>query len=132
MTGGCGDGLLECTNRQGGIHVRLPNICGEDRLLVRQLFKALYGHPKAGQLWNKVFVKFLIGKGFQQSSKDKCLFFNLSLFIFLVLYVDDLLAVASSSAVLQAFWEKLSSTFEIRDVWGFQSCSCPSSNGGEL
>ena len=28
------------------VYVRLPEICGEDRSLVRQLFRALFGHPK--------------------------------------------------------------------------------------
>ena len=45
------------------VYVRLPEICGDDGALVRQLYKAMYGHPKAGKLWNRVVIKFLIGKG---------------------------------------------------------------------
>ena len=71
------------------VYIKLLSICGDDEALVRQLWKALYGHPKAGQLWNKVRVKFLTQRVFTQSVQDKCFFFNLELFIFLILYVDD-------------------------------------------
>ena len=48
-----------------------------------------------------VFVTFLTTCGFTQSVQDKCFFFNLELFIFLILYVDDLLAAAARLELLQ-------------------------------
>ena len=46
---------------------KLPKICGDNSSQVRQLLKALYGHPKAGQLWNNKFVGFMKNEGFIQS-----------------------------------------------------------------
>ena len=46
------------------VYVRLPSICGDDPRLVRKLFRALYGHSKAGQLWNVHFVQFMLWRVF--------------------------------------------------------------------
>ena len=73
------------------MHVRLPSICGDDPTLVRRLQKALYGHPKAGKLWNTAFVGFTGDEGFSPTSRDRCLFFRPKPYFLLVLYADDLL-----------------------------------------
>ena len=59
--------------------------------LVRQLLRALYGHPRAGQLWNVDLIQFMLGEGFIQCSRDECLFIHPKLIFLLLLYVDDLL-----------------------------------------
>ena len=46
------------------VFIKLLNICGDDSSQVRQFFKALYGNPKAGQLWNNKFVGFMKNEGF--------------------------------------------------------------------
>ena len=38
------------------VYIKLPKICGDEEGFVCALWKALYGHPKAGQLWNNTFV----------------------------------------------------------------------------
>ena len=98
------------------VYVKLPRVCGDDPTLVRRLFKALYGHPRAGQLWNKKFVDFMLSLGFIQSLRDKCLFVHVSHGIYVVLYVDDLLAAARTVKALNSFWKKLESTFKIRSM----------------
>ena len=55
-------------------YIKLSKICGDDSDMVRHLQKALYGHPKAGKLWNNDFVGFTC-EGFTATSQDRCLFF---------------------------------------------------------
>ena len=61
------------------VYIKLPKICGDEDNLVRRLWKALYGHPKAGNLWNSDFVKFML-EGFKQCARDKCLFYHPAIF----------------------------------------------------
>ena len=96
------------------VYVKLPRVCEDDPTLVRQLCKALYGHPRAGQLWNKKFVDFMLALGFVQSLRDKCLFIHSGHGIYVVLYVDDLLAAAGTIKALNSFWRKLEGAFKIR------------------
>ena len=98
------------------VYIRLPSICGGDPALVRRLLRALYGHPKAGNLWNCDFVTFMLGEGFLQCTRDKCLFFHPTLFFLVVLYVDDLLGACENNTVLKKFWRKLATAFKIWDM----------------
>ena len=43
------------------VYVRLPAVCNDPPCKVRRLLKALYGHPKAGQLWNTKLVHDWVG-----------------------------------------------------------------------
>ena len=98
------------------VYIKLPIICGDPTQSVRRLLKAIYGHPKAGQLWNDKFVSFMISMGFLQCSRDPCFFYNLSTNFLLVLYVDDLLAAAGTEKELKKFWISLSNAFKLRDM----------------
>ena len=82
------------------------------------LKKALYGIKQAPRQWYKRLQEELEGIGFKQSLHDKCLFFkrNGSQFVFLAVYVDDILIVASD--IEQRKWtvSKLAKAFEIHDL----------------
>ena len=45
------------------VYIKLPKISVDDLVKVRRFFRALYGHPKAGQLWNSKFVRFMKNQG---------------------------------------------------------------------
>ena len=98
------------------VYIKLPKICGDDSNQVRPLLKALYGHPKAGQLWNNKFVTFMNEEGFIQSVRDKCFFYKLQRLVLVVLYVDDLLVAARHMSDLNKFWSKLERKFKIRSM----------------
>ena len=100
------------------IYICLSNICGDETDWVRQLYRALYGHPKAGQLWNKLFVEFASSEGYLQSVRDSCLFYHPIHDCLLVLYVDDLLGACENLSIVKEFWKKLSAKFNIRDLGG--------------
>ena len=49
-------------------YMKLPKVCGDPPGLVRQLFKALYGHVEAPKLWNLEWSAVMISFGFVQSN----------------------------------------------------------------
>ena len=98
------------------VYIKLPSICGDDADMVRHILRALYGHPKAGQLWNVDFVQFMVSEGLVQCPRDKCLFIHPILFL-LVLYEDDLLGACKSKSYINKFWRKLSARLKISGIW---------------
>ena len=60
----------------------------EDPIL--PLERNLYGHPLAGLLWEKQFVKILLKHGWEKVSNWKCLFVHRLKGLFLSVYVDDI------------------------------------------
>ena len=69
-------------------------------------------------MWNVDFVQFMLGEGFMQCLRDKCLFFHPKLIFLLVLYVNDLLGVymCESKSYVNKFWKKLAATLKIWDL----------------
>lgn len=90
---------------------------------VNKLLKGLYGTKQAGRGWNKTIHAALIEDEFTQSNHDPCLYFKgsmdeLSMFLVIVLYVDDLLLIAHPSArhIVDRTMEMLIQRFKIRDM----------------
>ena len=54
------------------------------------LERNLYGHPLAGLLWERQFVKILLKHGWEKVSNWKCLFVHRQKGLFLSVYVDDI------------------------------------------
>ena len=54
------------------------------------LERNLYGHPLAGQLWERQFEKILLKYGWEKVSNWECLFVNQEKGLFLSVYVDDI------------------------------------------
>ena len=76
--------------------------------------KFFMGTQRLGQLWNNMFVNTMTKMGFKQSFQ--VFFKHDGKSIYLVLYVDDVLAACNNKAVLNRFWLKLCSTYKIRDL----------------
>ena len=85
-----------------------------------RLLKALYGLKQAGRLWHKLLSAALIGVDLHYSEHDECLYTWYSadglFFLFLVMWVDDILCVTNSQAKLDAVHAHLTSLFELQDV----------------
>jgi hypothetical protein len=83
------------------------------------LKKALYGTKQAPRGWIRHLSEFLENIGFLESKCDKCLFIrrrsNMD-FIFISIYVDDLLMVPSSESNRQWIVNELSAQFKIHGM----------------
>ena len=77
---------------------------------------ALYGHPDSGGIWEKHFEDRIATKGWVPVLKEiwKSLFFNPSLNLLLVVYVDDL-KMAGPTENMKRGWQSISSVIDIDD-----------------
>ena len=88
---------------------RYITLWGDEKGMVRQLFKAVNGVDNAAQIWNKHYNRFMIDEGFVPSSRDACLYIHPSSSVQSSLYVDDILAAADPDKkhLLDKFVKKL-------------------------
>ena len=87
--------------------------------LVCKLNKSLYGLKRSPRQWYKQFDKFMIGLAYQRSPYDPCVYFcklPSGDFIYLLLYVDDMLIASKDSKAIDDLKAKLSSEFEMKDL----------------
>lgn len=76
---------------------------------------ALYGLKNAPRLWNICMDKFLADYGFEASEVDQCLYVHKTImFLWLILYVDDLLMMAKKHEQLEQFRKQLERKFAIK------------------
>ena len=87
--------------------------------MVCKLKKSLYGLKQSPRQWYKRFDSFIRGKRYTRSHYDQCVYYNkLSTgeYIYLLLYVDDMLITSRSRSVIDALKRDLSSEFEMKDL----------------
>jgi hypothetical protein len=82
------------------------------------LQKSLYGLKQAPRAWHQKFATFIQTLGFAASVSNTSLFVfkHGSSIAYLLLYVDDILLTASSSALLRRITERLHSEFAMSDL----------------
>ena len=64
--------------------------------MVCKLNKSLYGLKQTPRQWYKKFDSFMVGHGYTRTNANHCMYvikFSISKFVFLLLYVDDVLIV---------------------------------------
>ncbi|DAZ97845.1 TPA: hypothetical protein N0F65_002515, partial [Lagenidium giganteum] len=76
-----------------------------------ELRKSLYGLKQAGRLWRSLVHKTLIGKGYQQTYTDSCVYVKRDARGVTVVgvYVDDTLVTGTSPARVSEFYEDMAS-----------------------
>eukprot|EP00253_Pinus_taeda_P022579 PITA_22579 len=86
--------------------------------LVCKLKKSMYGLKQSPRMWYQKFDTFIRGLGFTRSKADHCVYFKLigGRFIYLVLYVDDMLVVGNDKEIIQDLKTQLSSKFDMKDL----------------
>ena len=83
------------------------------------LKKSLYGLKQSPRQWYKRFDTFMICNGFIRSSYDSCVYHRKlsdDSFIYLLLYVDDMLIAAKSMSQVNILKKQLSDEFEMKDL----------------
>jgi hypothetical protein len=83
-----------------------------------RLRKSIYGLKQASRQWNLQFDETITKFGFKPNVEDNCVYakFKNEKFIFLILYVDDILLANSDVRLLQETKQFLSSKFDMKDL----------------
>jgi hypothetical protein len=90
---------------------------GKEKLECR-LKKSIYRLKQASRQWYLKFNKTIKEFGFKKNIEDNCVYakFKNGKYIFLILYVDDILLVGSDVSLLLEMKKFLSSYFEMKDL----------------
>ena len=82
------------------------------------LKKSIYGLKQASRQWYLNFDQTIMNVGFKENVEDNCVYakFKNRKFIFLVLYVDDILLASSDVSLLLETKKFLSSKFDMKDL----------------
>jgi hypothetical protein len=82
------------------------------------LKKSIYGLKQASRQWYLKFDKIIKEFGFKENVEDNCIYakFKNGKYIFLILYVDDILLASSDVSLLLETKRFLSSHFEMKDL----------------
>ena len=86
--------------------------------MVCKLKRPLYGLKQSPQQWYKRFNSFISTLGFNRSQYDCCIYFKKcnESFIYLLLYVNDILIAAKDIQDIQAIKCQLIKEFEMKDL----------------
>ena len=90
---------------------------GNERMGCR-LKKSIYGLKQASRQWYLKFDSTIRKFGFKENVEDNCVYakFKDGKFIFLILYVDDILLASSDVSLLLETKKFLSSNFDMKDL----------------
>jgi hypothetical protein len=93
------------------------SIKGKEHLACK-LKKSIYGLKQASQRWYLKFHNTITSFGFKENTVDRCIYLTVSgsKFIFLILYVDDILVATSDLGLLHETKRFLSMNFEMKDM----------------
>ena len=86
---------------------------------VCKLNKSLYGLKQSPRQWYKRFDQFMIGQNYTISNFDHCVYFRKlqdGSFIYLLLYVDDMLIASRNQEEICRLKAQLSKEFEMKDL----------------
>jgi hypothetical protein len=86
--------------------------------LVCKLKKSLYGLKQSPRMWYQKFDTYILGLGFVRSRVDHFVYSKQvgNHFIYVVLYVDDMLLVGNNMDVIKEVKSQLSSKFDMKDL----------------
>ncbi|KAL3821238.1 hypothetical protein ACJIZ3_007143 [Penstemon smallii] len=91
---------------------------GKERLVCK-LQRSLYGLKQSPRQWYLRFYQFMKVQNFTRSNFDHCVYFRKlkdGTFIYLLLYVDDMLIASKSSVEIAKLKAQLQNEFEMKDL----------------
>ena len=93
-------------------------VSGDPKSMVCKLKKSIYGLKQASREWYHKFHQVITSNGFEVNLVEDCVYhkFSGSKFIFLILYVDDILLASSDIGLLHETKKFLSKKFEMKDL----------------
>ena len=86
--------------------------------VVCKLHKSIYGLKQASRQWYPKFDEVVTANGFKENIVDQCIYMKVSgsKYIFLVLYVDNILLVTNDTNLLVETKQLLFSHFDMKDL----------------
>lgn len=86
--------------------------------LLSKLRKLIYGLKQASRQWYLKFDEVVTSLGFEENKVDQCIYLKASgsKFIFLVLYVDDILLSSGDLGLLHETKRMLTEFFDMKDL----------------
>ena len=86
--------------------------------MVCKLQKSIYGLKQVSRKWYLKFNEVVTVNGFKENIVDQCIYMKASgsKYIFLVLYVDDILLAANDTDMLVETKQLLFSHFDMKDL----------------
>ena len=86
--------------------------------MVCKLHKSIYGLKQASRQWYLKFDEVVTANGFKENIVDQCIYMKVSgsKYIFLVLYVDDILLATNDIDMLIETKQLLFSHFDMKDL----------------
>ena len=86
--------------------------------MVCKLKRSIYGLKQASRQWYLKFNDTIVSFGFKENTVDRCIYLKVSgsKFIFLILYVDDILLATNDLHLLYEMKRFLSNNFEMKDM----------------
>ena len=86
--------------------------------LVCKLKRFLYGLKQSPRMWYHVFDTYIVSLGFVRSNVDHCIYSKEEggCFIYVALYVDDMLLIGNNMNTITEVKKKLSSKFNMKDL----------------
>lgn len=102
------------------VYMRQPEgfVNSDNDQLVCKLNKSIYGLKQASRQWNIRFHEVISSFGFVENIVDQCIYLKTSgsKYIFLVLYVDDILLASSDLGLLHETKRFLALNFDKKDI----------------
>ena len=93
-------------------------VAGKENLVCK-LEKSLYGLKQSPRQWYKRFDKFMLGQKYTKSKYDHCVYLRKlqdGSFIYLLLYVDDMLIASRNQGEIDKLKAQLNQEFEMKDL----------------
>ncbi|RDX68205.1 hypothetical protein CR513_52825, partial [Mucuna pruriens] len=93
-------------------------VSNESKSMVCKLKKSIYDLKQASRQWYHKFHQVITSYGFEANVVDDCVYhkFSGSKYIFLVLYVNDILLASSDTGLLHETKRFLTKNFEMKDL----------------
>nr|KYP56393.1 Retrovirus-related Pol polyprotein from transposon TNT 1-94 [Cajanus cajan]KYP56397.1 Retrovirus-related Pol polyprotein from transposon TNT 1-94 [Cajanus cajan] len=93
-------------------------VFGDSTSMVCKLKKSIYGLKQPSRQWYHKFHQIITSYDFEENTIDDCVYhkFSESKYIFLVLYVDDILLARSDIGLLHETKRFLANNFEMKDL----------------
>ncbi|CAI5723456.1 unnamed protein product [Peronospora farinosa] len=100
------------------VYMEVPNGIKNAEKMMCKLDKAIYGLKQAASAWNKTIHAVFLQIGFQSSGADQCVYVkvNNGSFVYVCLYVDDMIIAAKTSREIQEVKKALKNSFKMKEL----------------